>query len=189
MTSEYSKKLLARVITASEGNDWSAAVTEWVVSDSEEDVTATTSCICGKEHIRYLFEITNQINGHQLFPIGSQCIKRFHQTGLTQSTTLFESLFKLRRAILDGEYIQLNSTYFTKRLLAYLDEQNVFAPSAFNNWNGHADYEFLLKMFLKRDKDAITDKQQGKINALIMGQIFPYLKSTLKEKLLSSLLH
>lgn len=182
MASSYAENLLKRVVEESNANNWDDAVTEWEVSDAEEDSSASTSCICGKENIRYLYTIRNTENGHELFPIGSRCIQKFGQADLTQATTLYESLFKLRNALANHEFIELNSTYFNRRLLSYLDDEGVFKPTVYNHQDGHADYRFLLKMFNKRDKTAIFEKQQKKITAIIMNQIFPYLRDTLKDK-------
>lgn len=42
-------------------------------------------------------------------------------------------------------------------------------------------YQFIMNMFNKRDKKSITGRQQSKINAIIIKQIIPYLKSTLEN--------
>lgn len=182
MASDYSTNLLKRVVDSSNASNWDAAVDEWEITDWEEDEDAETSCICGKENIRYLYTITNTENGNVLKPIGSQCIKKFKRSTLNQKTALYESLFKLRRAIQSNKFIELKSTFFSRALLKYLDEQDVFKPNNFNKWDGHADYLFLLKMFNKRDKTSISNKQQRKITALILNDIFPYLQDNFKDK-------
>lgn len=75
MASVYWERLIRRVLELSTANDWDTAVTEWEIADCEEDDTLSESCVCGKEHLYYLFTIENVVNGNTLFPIGSSCIK------------------------------------------------------------------------------------------------------------------
>lgn len=77
MASIYVERLIKRVIELSQSSDWDTAVAEWEIADCEEDDTLSESCVCGKEHLYYLFTIENAINGNTLFPIGSSCIKKF----------------------------------------------------------------------------------------------------------------
>ena len=57
MKSNYYKNLIKTVLSKSDSNDWGNAVLEWEIEDWEEDEEVETSCLCGKEHIRYLFSI------------------------------------------------------------------------------------------------------------------------------------
>lgn len=57
----YMERLIKTVIELSHGNDWDTAVVEWEIIDCEEDSTLSESCICGKEHLFYLFTIKNII--------------------------------------------------------------------------------------------------------------------------------
>ena len=57
---------------------------EWDITDWDEDYYLETSCLCGKENLRYLFTITNRENGNRLEPIGSQCIKKFERKDLNE---------------------------------------------------------------------------------------------------------
>ena len=51
-----------------------------------------------------------------------------------------------------------------------------------NDYDGEDDYEFMLKMFNKRDKDSISLKQDKKIKALLLNAIKPFLQDRLAEK-------
>lgn len=75
MSNAYRTNLIQKVLDKSEGNTWNEAVQEWMIDDCEEDDSLESSCICGKEELRYLFTIRNVRNGNTLFPIGSSCIK------------------------------------------------------------------------------------------------------------------
>ena len=174
--------LIKTVINNSESDTWRDAVEEWEIIDCREDAYADSYCICGKEDIKYLFTIRNVVNGHILFPIGSSCIKKFQRKDLDEITKLSQDRFKLLHAIEDGKYISLTSELFSRKLLKDLYEEGAF-NNEHNHYNGYSDYKFMLKMFNKRKKEDITPKQQGKINAVIVASIKPYLQKQLKDKI------
>ena len=184
MGNAYRTNLIQRVLDESESNTWNEAVLEWVIDDCEEDNSLQSSCICGKEELRYLFTIRNVRNGNTLFPIGSSCIKKFDRDDLNEEVSIQEKLFKLFHAIEDGNFITLSPEFFSRKLLKYLYEEGVFQANEYNNNEPEVDYEFMLKMFNKRDKESITPNQQRKINAIIMASNRPYLVEQLVNKIL-----
>ena len=97
--SKYLQTLIKNVLDNSESKTWELAVTEWEISDVEEDENLEESCICGKEHLRYLFTIKNKLNGNTLYPIGSSCIKKFERDDLKYEVDVKEQLFKLLHAV------------------------------------------------------------------------------------------
>mgnify|MGYP006980738705 CR=1 FL=1 len=72
----YYQNLIKQVIDKSKAATWQDAVQEWEVFDCEEYEALASSCVCGKENLRYLFTIHNTNNGNVLYPIGSSCIKK-----------------------------------------------------------------------------------------------------------------
>ena len=52
-----------------------------------------------------------------------------------------------------------------------------------NNFEGRKDYEFMVKMFNKKNKDSISLKQDKKIKAILLNSIKPFLQKKLLEKL------
>lgn len=62
--------------------------------------------VCGKEGIKYLYTIRNKINGEEIFPIGSSCIKKFNNDDLTSETELWKKEFALYHAISNNEFIK-----------------------------------------------------------------------------------
>lgn len=62
--STYRYKLLKKVIDLSEGSEWDSAVKEWEIDGVEEDEDCSSTCVCGKENLRYLFTIQNSKNGN-----------------------------------------------------------------------------------------------------------------------------
>lgn len=181
MSSTYYNNLLKRVIEASESDEWDCAVDEWIVLDCEEDFNCSSSCLCGKENLRYLFTIKNELNGNELFPIGSSCIQKFGRKDLDDKTSVYEDMFKLLHAVETNQFISLSPELFSRKLLLYLYEEGAF-DTDYNNYDGETDYLFMLKMFNKRDKSSITRAQQGKISAIIVSSIKPYLIERLKNK-------
>ena len=181
--SSYFRNLIERVIDNSEASNWEDAVLEWEVFDCEEDETLQSSCICGKEELRYLFTIRNTQNGNFLYPIGSSCIRKFERDDLDEDVSIREQLFKLLHAIENNEFITLSSDLFSRKLLFYFYDEDVFKPNSYNRYNPEVDYEFMLQMFNKRNKDSISTLQQRKISAIIMDSIRPYLRAVLKDKI------
>lgn len=109
--SNYFQTLIKDVLDNSESEYWEDAVTEWEIVDVEEDERLEESCICGKEHLRYLFTIQNQLNGNELYPIGSSCIKKFEREDLKLQVDVKEQLFKLLHAVENNDYLQLSSDF------------------------------------------------------------------------------
>lgn len=182
MPSAYYQNLIQKVMDASNGDTWEEAVQEWEIFDCEEDEECASSCICGKENIRYLYTIRNFETGRMLYPIGSSCIKKFDRDDLADETAIREGMFKLLRAVRNNDRIELSSQYFSKKLLLALFEEGAFRPTQYNQFDGRNDYQFMLDMFNKRVKSNITLAQRRKISAIIGYSIKPYLLRTLKFK-------
>lgn len=178
----YFNNLIMTVINASERSEWVDAVDEWEIYDCEEDEDCTSKCLCGKENIRYLYTIRNKYNGEMIFPIGSSCINKFGRKDLKDETGLIEEQFRLLHAVESNKYLSLSAEFFSRKLLRWLFEKGAFDTS-YNQFDGEEDYEFMLKMFNKRDKDAITIRQDKKIKAIIMNSIKPFLQERLAEKI------
>lgn len=181
--SAYYKHLIKVVIENSERDNWQQAVLEWIVDDCEEDDTLESSCICSKENLSYLFTICNVLNGRVLYPIGSSCIRKFERSDLSDEVTVREQLFKLLHAIDDDEFISLTSDLFSRKLLRYLYEEGAFQANEYNGNDVEVNYLFLLKMFNKQDKDAISSAQKKKISAVILGSIKSFLRDMLQGRI------
>lgn len=179
MRSQYVEKLIKTVIDNSYSDSWDVAVTEWKIIDCEEDDELQGECICGKENLKYLYTIKNKITGKVLFPIGSSCIQKFEQSDLNYEIKIIEGMFKLYRAISSNQRLELNSDFFTRNLLRSLYEDGAF-ESEYNCYHGERDYEFMLTLFNKRNKDTISSAQRSKVNAILAFSIKPYLKNNLK---------
>lgn len=182
MESAYVKNLIKRVIQNSESSTWEDAVEEWEIIDCEEDENSSEICICGKENIKYLFTIRNTINGSILYPIGSSCIKKFNRVDMKEETSLYEGMFKLLHAVENNRYLSLSAELFSRKILKYLFEQGAF-DTEYNDFDGNQDYEFMMKMFNKRDKTSITRRQDNKIKAILLSSIKPFLQNKLAEKI------
>lgn len=67
-----------KVVEHSEGDIFEEARYEWDITGSSKALIGQEqTCVCGKKHLLYLFEITNRNTNKTLFPIGSECIKKF----------------------------------------------------------------------------------------------------------------
>jgi hypothetical protein len=177
MTIDSFDTLVRAVVAASESRDWQKAVGEWEVIELEEDPAGEGVCVCGQTNLVKLFTIKNRLNGSTLYPIGSVCVNKFEQEVLDRQVDLFSALIGLRSAIREGKDVTLTSEFFTRAMLEYFLFNDAFLPDQWNGNDGENDYEFLLKMFNKRDKDAITDPQQRKIYMLLNRKIVPFVLS------------
>ena len=169
----YVQNMVIPIVEASLADKWEDAVREWDIYDCDEDEEAETECMCGHEGIRYLFYIRNRHNGRTFGPIGSECIKKFGRQDLSSEVDVLERMFKLYEAIQKREFIELNSTFFSRKFLLYLHQEGAV---------DEGDYSFLLDMFNKRDKDGISIGRQRKINAVIGFRIKPFLARRLASK-------
>ncbi len=145
------------------------------------EVNAKISAV--RKDIRYLYTIRNRYNGRILFPIGSSCISKFERNDLKEKTNLIESQFKLLHAVENQRYLSLSTEFFSRKLLKWLYDEGAF-DTEYNSYDGKQDYEFMLKMFNKRDKGTISEKQDKKIKAILLNSIKPFLQDKLSEKVI-----
>lgn len=61
MSSAYVENLIKSVIDNSQSNTWELSVLEWEIEDCEEEYLES-SCLCGKENLRYLYTVKNKYN-------------------------------------------------------------------------------------------------------------------------------
>lgn len=150
-TNIYYDKLNRVILENSNSKLWNVAVREWEILDVEEDSSQSEACICGKEDLKYLFTIGNQLNGNTLYLIGSQCIKKFDHVDLNDEISVKKQLFELLHAVENNKFLRLSSEFFTRKLLRYLLDIGAFKAT---QWN---DYSFMLDMFNKKTR---TEKQE-----------------------------
>ena len=178
--SAYYRNLILRVIESSVSDIWDSAVLEWEIFDCEEDEALESSCICGKEDLRYLFTIRNTRNGNMLYPIGSSCMRKFERDDLDEEVAVKVQLFKLLHAIESNSFLTLSSDFFSRKLLLYLLDLGAFKPTSYNHYDPEEDYQFMLDMFNKGSRR--TESQDKKVTAIIMNSIRPFLRDMLHEK-------
>lgn len=181
MNNAYYKSLIEAVLRLSEANDWKSAAVEWSIYDLEEDEALTQSCVCGKENLRYLFTISNTVNGNTLYPIGSSCIMKFERTDLNEQVSAKKQLFKLLHAIESNSFLTLSSDLFSRKLLHYLYVNGAFKATKYNEFKPINDYQFMLDMFNKGQRR--SEKQDQKAAAIILNSIRPFLRQELNEKI------
>lgn len=179
----YHQNFIQCVIDNSESAKWKSAVLEWEIFDCEEDERRESSCLCGKENIRYLFTIRNYKNDNTLYPIGSSCIKKFNRNDLDDIVKVSEQLFNLFHAIENNSYITLSSEFFSRKLLKHLYDSGAFKPTKYNDYDPEHDYLFMLDMFNKRSR---TERQENKITAIMLNSIKPFLRELLRDKIRDS---
>jgi hypothetical protein len=156
--------------------DFYRAVDEWTVTAVEEDPIGQGECVCGQQHLVYMYTIGNQKNGRKLEFIGSKCVQHFQNSGLNLQVTVFRGLFELRKKILAGDRITLTSEYFSRGILQWLYEEGAFPANEHNDGDPHRDYTFLLDMFNKRNKDDVSPARRRKINGMLYYTVNPFVR-------------
>jgi hypothetical protein len=86
--------LIKAVIENSESETFAEACSEWNITNYNES-ESNTDCICGKKHIKYCYIIKNRITKECLYPIGSECIKKFGSTNMNECMARISDKFKV----------------------------------------------------------------------------------------------
>lgn len=68
----------------------------------------------------------------------------------------------------------LDSAYFSRRLLEFMYEQDAFEPNEYNDYEPWRDLDFMLKMFNKRTE--LSWRQQRKVWCILKYSIEPWLE-------------
>ncbi|GGL86397.1 hypothetical protein [Glutamicibacter protophormiae] len=168
---------LKQVIEAnSVANDFYNAAQEWGITSVDEHPSNEGECVCGQQHLLYMYTIQNHHTGQSLEYIGSKCVQHFQRGDLNLQVTIFRGLFELRKKILAGEHISLTSDYFSRGILAWLYDEGAFPATPYNGNDGGNDYRFLLDMFNKRNKNEISQARQNKIRGLLHYTVKPFIR-------------
>lgn len=93
MASTQAYRLVQEVLENSEASHWQEAKEEWTVSNYFEEDDQT--CVCGKRHIRHCYRICNERNQKTLYPIGSECVKRFANDKMEREMKIWKQKTKI----------------------------------------------------------------------------------------------
>lgn len=173
----YTDNLIGTVIELSAAGDWEGARREWEIVGCEIDESASATCVCGKEGLRYVYTIENMKTGEILSPIGSSCIKKFERSDMDDELAGWQQAIKLMEKAAEigkGDYVHLHSGSYSRKLLYFLYEQNAFKPTKYNGNDGYNDYLFLLDMF---NGGFRSEAQEKKCKAIITKSIYPWLRN------------
>lgn len=85
--------LKSAILEKSIADDMYYATKEWMVISYELETEST--CICSKQNITKCFTITNIKTGETLYPVGSQCIKRFENDEINDEAKLVVKISKM----------------------------------------------------------------------------------------------
>ena len=174
--SGFVKKLKEVIIANSVSDKWEEAVLEWQPIDLEYDPNVDGTCVCGHPNLFFLYRIRNELNGKELFPIGSSCIQRFERKELTAKIVSFESVISIYKAMMNWEPIEFTSKYFSRGLIDHMYEREAFKPTAFNDFNPKNDYVFSKKFFNKHNKSTIPSWDWIRMDAIMKHCILPFIK-------------
>lgn len=167
--------LRGEVIAKSDAGTWKKALLEWDVTSLEEHPSNDGVCVCGQTGLLWMYTIANELNGAELFPIGSSCVNHFGRTDLNRRVDVLHKLALVQSTVNAGKRVEMTTEFFSRAALKFLFEEGAFTPDSYNHGDGANDYEFLLKMFGKRDKSTINPKQQYKLRKLVEDKIVPFV--------------
>lgn len=167
--------LRSAVIAASDADKWKKALLEWDVTSLEEHPSSDGVCVCGQTGLLWMYTITNEVNGAELYPIGSSCVNHFGRTDLNRRVDVLHKLALVQATANAGKRVEMTTEYFSRAALKFLFEEGAFTPDSYNGHDGENDLEFLLKMFGKRDKSTINSKQSYKLRKLVENKIIPFV--------------
>lgn len=88
-------ELMTQVLNNSESKDFKIACNEWVTTDIITTEESTGVCVCNHRGLCIRYELTNIYNNNVLFPIGSNCIKKFKNKDLTNDINLLKDSNKI----------------------------------------------------------------------------------------------
>ena len=177
-------QLSSAVLDKSESKTWRSCIAEWVVVDCDEDESADGTCICGKEGLRYLYTVRNEINGNELYPIGSECIKKFDNGDLEDEARCWKQTYRLvdlaekygkNRAI----SFSRDKGMFSRKLLAFMYRKGAFPATRWNEWDGGNDYRFMLDVF---NAHTMTLNQRMKSDYVMRDSVYPWLREMYKQR-------
>lgn len=177
----YGANFIQTIVNASAASTWEAAVCEWEIIGCIEDPTHSESCVCGHENLRYIFTIENLLNGNVITNIGSSCIKKFERDELNNDATCWKMVFKLISvASKAGNLLKVpfEAPYYSRKLLWFFYEHDVFKATRCNGYDEFADYEFMIDMFNARNR---TTAQNRKVNAILEYNVRPFLIGVWRE--------
>jgi hypothetical protein len=83
------------VLEKSKAQGWELACTEWEVTKLYVDEGCRGTCRCSQDRLKYLYTIKNKETGHELYPVGSVCIKHFKNDEMTARMNLLEKVDRM----------------------------------------------------------------------------------------------
>ena len=174
---EIKNKLAYEIIKKSESKEWKEAVKEWEVDASYRTSEVRATCICGKEKIKNKYKLVNKNNGKYIYPVSKKCIKRLGRDELNREVNIIEEMKRLEESVAEGEYLCIESGKLSKKLIDQLYKEGAFKGNKHNKFSGKNDYEFVVKMINKRNKNSISEQEEKKLKAIMME-----IKKYIKEK-------
>lgn len=182
MTATYAKitarkPLADQIIEKSVSNSLQRAVREWKVTGCRTECDET--CVCGQQHIKYAFQIRNKRTGETLYPIGSDCIKKFYGGHMYNEATVIQQICmladmysekqlswkKTHKTALPLEHYDIKEG-FSRKILEYMYDHNAFRGSKYNHWKPEEDFEFTMHCF---NNMQVNPRQEKKMRVMAMN--------------------
>ncbi|MGN0240143.1 MAG: hypothetical protein ACI4CS_00500 [Candidatus Weimeria sp.] len=156
------ERLMEKVLQHSVSNTWDKASKEWFVTDMFVDESGESTCICGHKHLKDVYIICNSFTAEELYPIGSECIKRFNNEAMNDEAEDCRLWGLFTHQLLSGTRINVSKLDFS--IVNYLKEMEYISDD---------EYDILFRTSLGTNRNSnekaeadriINDKVRKKLN-------------------------
>lgn len=175
------KAMIETILKNSIADTFEEAALEW---DVVKCTIGDGTCICGQKHLQYLFRIRNRKNGRELFPVGSECIKKFNNetaidtaVRMQELLTIAEKLKSLQGNKKDIVPKGVDFSMFSRKLLKFMYNEGAFPASKFNRNNGYNDYEFALGTFNGRYRNEAQKRKAYMLMKQTIDWVYDYTEA------------
>lgn len=153
------------------------AIKEWQsIAKIHNEIDSSIRCLCGTKGIKDWYELVNAKNGKRLIHIGANCIEYFTAATDYLPAREIKKLGNLKRLASQNQVPEFTKTNFSRPLLTYLLENDVFRERPNNNFHAFNDYKLLKDLIYKGgSKNAYSSEEFAKLTQLWTAYIKPFL--------------
>ncbi|MGT2832871.1 hypothetical protein [Streptococcus halotolerans] len=153
------------------------AIKEWQsIAKIHNEIDDSIRCLCGTRGIKDWYELINAKNGKRLVHIGANCITYFTAATDYLPAKEVKKLGHLKRLASHQQLPEFTKTYFSRPLLTYFLENDVFRERPENNFHAFNDYKRLKDFIYKGGrKEAHSSEEFAQLIQLWTDYIKPFL--------------
>ncbi|WP_341931511.1 hypothetical protein [Streptococcus pluranimalium] len=169
--------LAEKILENSVSKHLPTAIKEWQsIAKIHNEIDSSIRCLCGTKGIKDWYELVNAKNGKRLIHIGANCIEYFTAATDYLPAKEIKKLGNLKRLASQNQVPEFTKTNFSRPLLTYLLENDVFRERPDNNFHAFNDYKLLKDLIYKGgSKNAYSSEEFAKLTQLWTAYIKPFL--------------